>query len=146
MALRLGRSAVAAHRPVARQRTRTHPEAWGKRRRHFVQRSAAIAAAFLRHVFNAPPVASRGTLRIQTLHGPAWKLMHFPPQRENGAAAGKMGTSSRRARKNQRPVKLANCASSSSSVSRKMRTITCGSLPARFFQRMKIPRRRLINI
>jgi hypothetical protein len=42
-----------------------------------VQRTSALAATFLRRFFHAQPVSARGTLRIQTLHGPPWKLLHF---------------------------------------------------------------------
>jgi hypothetical protein len=42
-----------------------------------MQRTTALAATFLRRFFHAHPVPARGALRIQTLHRPTWKLLHF---------------------------------------------------------------------
>jgi hypothetical protein len=42
-----------------------------------MERTAALAATFLRRFFHAHPMSPRGAFRIQTLHRPTWKLLHF---------------------------------------------------------------------
>jgi hypothetical protein len=68
--------ARASDWPAAGQRTRPHPEARRKGRRHVVKRSAAIAAPILRRALHAQPVAARRTTRVQTLHRPTGQILH----------------------------------------------------------------------
>jgi hypothetical protein len=63
-------------RTIARQRSWAHAKTRPDRRRHAMQRCAAIAADFLRRRLDAQPVATRGTLLIQALHGPAGQILH----------------------------------------------------------------------
>ena len=70
-------------RAIARERPRTHPEARPERRRHAVQRRAAVAADFQRRRLHPQPVTARGTFRIQALHGPAGQVLHPDSPRMN---------------------------------------------------------------
>jgi hypothetical protein len=77
----------AADWAIARQRAWSHPEAWRERRRDVVKRAAAIAAMVERRTLDAQPVTASRTLRIQTLHRPAWQILHIRLPRKNPAAA-----------------------------------------------------------
>lgn len=47
-----------------------------------------MIATFLRRIVHAQPASARGALRIQTLHRPSRKLVHFPSRRAKfGAVA-----------------------------------------------------------
>jgi hypothetical protein len=96
-----------------------------------VQRTTALAATFLRRFFHAHPVPARGALRIQTLHGPSWKLHFASRPVKLGAAAKKGNLHGASPEKNNAPVKLAGFCADASSVSRKMSAISCGPLPTR---------------
>jgi len=69
-------SARAPHRAIARQGARAHAKTRRERRRHVVERRAAVAAHLLWRVLDAEPVAARGTLGSQTLHRPSGQILH----------------------------------------------------------------------
>ena len=66
-------------RTVTAQRARTHPHAWGQRRRYVVQRRATVAAEFGAGRAHAQPVASRRAFRIDALHSPTGQVLHYFP-------------------------------------------------------------------
>ena len=125
-----------AHRPVTRQRTRTHSKPRRQWRRNSMQRTAALAATFLRRFFHTHPVPARGALRIQTLHRPSWKL-HFTSRRVKFGTLRKRGNCMPfRPKKNNAPVKLAGLCAHAFGVSRKMSAISCGPLPTQISPEM----------
>jgi hypothetical protein len=111
-----------------------------------MQRTGALAATFLRRFFDAHPVPARGTLRIQTLHGPSWKL-HFTSRRVKFWPLRKRGNyMPLRLKKINAPVKLAGLCADASSVSRKMSAISCGPLPTQISPEMDRTEGRFRNI
>ena len=75
----MGTLARPSERAIGTQWARPHLKPRSQRRRHVVQRQAAITAGLIAPVFRAQPVASRWTLRIQTLHRPARQILHVSP-------------------------------------------------------------------
>jgi hypothetical protein len=146
IAWQIDRLTPAAHRPVTRQRTRPHPQTRRQRRRNSTQRTAALAATFLRRFFHAHPVPARGTLRIQTLHSPSRKL-HFTSRRVKFGPLRKRGNCMPlRLKKSGAPVKLAGLCAHAFSVSRKMSAISCGPLPIQISPEMDRVEGRFGNI
>ena len=83
-------SARSARRAITCQRAWPHSETRRERRRHIMERSAAIAADFLWRAQHAQPVAARGTFRGQTLHRPAGQILHpFASQSDGPAEIGR---------------------------------------------------------
>jgi hypothetical protein len=76
--LRGGRTLTrASNRAIARHaRTHPHSKRRHQRRRHILQRQAAVPANFHGHAFHTQPVSSSGAFRIQTLHGTAGQMLH----------------------------------------------------------------------
>jgi hypothetical protein len=101
-----------------------------------MQRTAALAATFLRRFFHAHPVPARGALWIQTLHRPTWKLhctscrVKFWPLQKRGNYVPP------RLKKINAPVKLAGLCADASSVSRKMSAISSSPLPTQISPEM----------
>jgi hypothetical protein len=117
----------ASDRAIARQRTRPHPEARRKRRRHVVKRSAAIAATILRRAFDAEPVAARRTIRIQTLHRPTGQILHSFASQTHGLGGGRE-SDCRQSAPTAKAPKLAGLCACGSSESRRIYTISCGAV------------------
>jgi len=87
----------AADRAIARQRARTHAEARRQRRRHVVQRSAAIAAMVQPGALDSEPVPARRALRIQTLHRPTGQILHFRwPRKNHSSGSGRENSAAER--------------------------------------------------
>jgi hypothetical protein len=99
-----------AHRPVTRQRTRPHSKPRRQRRRNSMQRTAALAATFLRRFFHTHPVPARGALRIQTLHGPSWKLHCTSRRAKFGPLRKKGNLRAASPKKNNAPKNWRDCA------------------------------------
>ena len=123
-------SARACDRAVSRKRPWPRPETRRERRRHVVKRRPAIAAGFLWRSLHAHPVPTRGTFRVQALHGPAGEILHAPASQTIWAEGGRISTRAA-LRVFQATNALKNCANFApepSSVSRKIYTISRGSI------------------
>lgn len=87
------KSARAAHRTraIGRQRPGPGAEARHQRRRHIVQRRAAVGAAFLKGVIHAHPVPAGTALGIQALHGRTRQIQHGSSSHKVWGAGSKRG-------------------------------------------------------
>lgn len=83
-------ASLASPRPGPQRRTRAqrpwpHPKPRANRRRHRLQHASARGAMLEPRVgpgeVRAQPVSTRGTLRIDALHGPAGQILHGAPLR-----------------------------------------------------------------
>lgn len=104
-----------------------------------MKRRSAIAASFLRRVLYARPVSSLGAFRIQALHCPARQMLHRPSRFANfSRCGGKLSHPAKRARLQQpTPRELTGLCAGHSSVSRKMDTISRGTVSKRGIARVR---------
>jgi hypothetical protein len=113
---------------MARQRTRPHPEPRRKWRRHVVKRSATIAAMILRRALDAQPVATRRTIRIQTLHRPTGQILHSFASQTHGPRRRREEQLPPRAPRTAKAPKLARLCAGGPSESRGIYTISSGTV------------------
>jgi hypothetical protein len=116
------------HGPVAGKRARPHSESRSKRRRHVLQRPAAIDAGFLGSSLHAEPVTTRGTPWTQALNRITGQMLHPIASRKRNLAVER-GSALTAKHVHQKRRNQAKLCSGRSSVSSGISTISRGGLP-----------------